>query len=51
MTKKQSRSFRAEEKTKIVLEVIKEEVTIAQLSSRYGVTIMLPKNWTAKIVS
>ena len=31
MTKKQMRNFSAEEKTKIVLELLKEESTIAQL--------------------
>ena len=38
MTKKQSRNFSAEAKTKIVLEILKEELTIAQLSSKYEVT-------------
>ncbi len=38
MTKKQIRNFSAEEKTKIVLELLKEEVTISQLSSKYEVS-------------
>ena len=38
MTKKQIRNFSAEEKTKMVLELLKEESTIAQLSTKYEVT-------------
>lgn len=45
MTKKQIRNFGAEEKTKIVLELLKEESTIAQLSRKYEVTGKTIQNW------
>ena len=45
MTKKQMRNFSAEEKTKIVLELLKEESTIAQLSTKYEVTAKSITNW------
>ena len=45
MTKKQMRNFSAEEKTKIVLELLKEESTIAQLSTKYEVTAKTIQNW------
>jgi hypothetical protein len=45
MRKKQIRKFSAEEKTKIVLELLKEELTIAQLSTKYEVTAKTIHNW------
>lgn len=39
MTRKQVRNFSAEERTKIVLELLKEEVTISQLLSKYKVMV------------
>jgi putative transposase len=45
MTKKQIRNFSAEEKTKIVLELLKEESTIAQLSTKYEITAKSIHNW------
>ena len=39
------RNFSAEEKTKIVLELLKEESTIAQLSTKYEVTAKSINNW------
>ena len=39
------RNFSAEEKTKIVLELLKEESTIAQLSTKYEVTAKSITNW------
>ena len=45
MTKKQIRNFSAEAKTKIVLEILKEEQTIAQLSTKYEVTGKTLQNW------
>ena len=45
MTKKQIRNFSAEEKTKIVLELLKEESTIAQLSTKYEVTAKTINRW------
>ncbi len=38
MTRKQIRNFSAKEKTRIVLELLKEDVTISQLSSKYKVS-------------
>lgn len=35
--KKQAKQYSAEEKTRIVLEAIKSEKTMAQISSKYGV--------------
>ena len=51
MTKKQSRNFSAEAKTKIVLEVLKEELTIAQLSSKYEVTGKTIQNWKKQFLN
>ena len=45
MTKKQIRNFSAEEKTKIVLELLREESTIAQLSTKYEITAKTIQNW------
>lgn len=45
MPKKQIRNFSAEAKTKIVLEILKEEQTIAQLSTKYEVTGKTLQNW------
>lgn len=45
MTKKQIRNFSAEEKTKIVLELLKEESTTAQLSAKYEITSKTIQNW------
>lgn len=43
--KKQARQYSAEEKTKIVLETIKGELTTAQISSKYGVHTTQIANW------
>ena len=45
MVKKQIRNFSSEAKTKIVLELLKEELTIAQLSAKYEVTGKTIQNW------
>ena len=37
MSKKQFRNFTAEQKSKIVLELLKEESTIAQVGSKYEI--------------
>lgn len=42
---KQIRNFRAEEKTKVVLELLKEESTIAQSSGKYELTARTIHNW------
>lgn len=51
MTKKQIRNFSAEEKTKIVLELLKEEVTISQLSSKYEVSSNSISYWKKQFLS
>ncbi len=51
MTKKQIRNFSAEEKTKIVLELLKEEVTISQLSSKYEVSSNSISHWKKQFLS
>lgn len=45
MGKKQVRNFTAEVKTKIVLEMLKEESTAAQLSTKYEVSAKTIQNW------
>lgn len=45
MSRKQGIVFSAEQKTKIVLELLKEEQTIAQLANKYGVTAKTLHNW------
>ena len=45
MTKKQIRNFSAEEKTRVVLELLKEESTVGQLSLKYEVTAKSIHNW------
>jgi len=51
MTKKQSRNFSAEAKTKIVLEMLREELTIAQLSAKYEVTGRAIQNWKKQFLN
>jgi transposase len=43
--KKQAKQCTAEEKTKIVLETIKGELSIAQISSKYAVHTTQITNW------
>ncbi|WP_341794399.1 IS3 family transposase [Rickettsia endosymbiont of Rhinocyllus conicus] len=51
MTRKQVRNFSAEEKTKIVLELLKEEVTISRLSSKYEVSSNSISHWKKQFLS
>ena len=51
MSKKQSRNFSAEAKTKIVLEMLREELTIAQLSAKYEVTARAMQNWKKQFLN
>jgi putative transposase len=50
MSRKKGVVFSAEQKTKIVLEILKEEQTIAQLASKYGVTSKSLHNWKAQFL-
>jgi len=38
MRRKKSQTYSAEQKTKIVLELLKEEETIAQIAAKYKIT-------------
>lgn len=51
MTKKQSRNFSAEAKTKIVLEMLREEQTLAQLSAKYEVTARAIQKWKKQFLN
>lgn len=51
MTKKQMKNFSAEEKTKIVLELLREEMTVAQLSSKYELTAKSIHNWKKQFLA
>ncbi len=51
MTKKQIKIFSAEEKTKIVLELLREESTVAQLSSKYELTSKTIQNWKRQFLA
>ena len=45
MRQKKARSYSAEEKAKVALEVIKGEMTVAQISSKYGVHATQIARW------
>lgn len=51
MTKKQIKIFSAEEKTKIVLELLREESTRAQLSSKYELSSKTIHNWKRQFLA
>lgn len=51
MTKKQIKIFSAEEKTKIVLELLREESTRAQLSSKYELSSKTLHNWKRQFLA
>lgn len=51
MTRKQIRNISAEEKTRIVLELLKEDVTISQLSSKYEVSSNIISHWKKQFLS
>ncbi len=45
MSRKKGKVFSAEQKTKIVLELLKEDQTIAQLATKYQITTKSIQNW------
>lgn len=45
MSRKKGKIFTAEQKSKIILELLKEEETVAQLASKYQVTSKTIQNW------
>ena len=51
MSKKQMKNFSAEVKTKIILELLKEESTTAQLSKKYEITSKTIQNWKKQFIS
>lgn len=51
MSRKKGQVFSAEQKTKIVLELLKEEQTIAQLATKYSVTAKSIHNWKAQFLA
>lgn len=50
MPRKKGQVFSAEQKSKIVIELLKEEQTINQLASKYGVTPKTLQNWKKKFL-
>ena len=44
------KSYSAEFKTKVVLELLKEEETAASIASRYGVTVQTLNQWKKKFL-
>jgi len=51
MSKKKGQVFSADEKVKIVLEVLKEEQTISQIAAKYGVTTKTITNWKKEFLA
>jgi putative transposase len=45
MSRKKGKIFTAEQKSKIILELLKEEETVSQLASKYQVTSKTIQNW------
>jgi len=45
MSRKKGKVFSAEQKTKIVLELLKEDQTIGQLATKYQITTKSIQNW------
>jgi len=45
MARKKGQTYTAEQKAKIVLELLKEERTINQIASEYKVTVKSIQNW------
>jgi putative transposase len=50
MSRKKGQVFSAEHKTKIVLELLKEEQTIAQLATKYQITTKSIHNWKVQFL-
>ena len=47
---KKRKSYSAEFKTKVVLELLKEEESAASIASRYGVTVQTLNQWKKKFL-
>ncbi|MCK5294293.1 MAG: IS3 family transposase [Arcobacteraceae bacterium] len=50
MSRKKGQVFTAEQKSKIILELIKEEKTVSQLASQYQVTAKTITNWKKQFI-
>ena len=50
MSRKKGQIFTAEQKSKIILELIKEEQTVAQLASKHQVTAKTITNWKKQLL-
>jgi putative transposase len=51
MTKNKAKVFSSEEKTKIVLELLREDSPLSVLSSKYGVSARTIQNWKKQFVA
>ena len=51
MSRKKGQSYSAEQKTKIVLELLKEEQTIAQLAAKYKITTQSIGKWKKQFLA
>ena len=51
MKKNKVRIFSSEEKTKIVLELIKEDSTLGQLASKYEISSKTIQNWKKQFLN
>ena len=45
MSRKKEQTYTAKQKTKIVLEMLKEDITTSQLASKHGVTSQSLGKW------
>jgi transposase-like protein len=50
MSREKGQIFTAEQKSKIILELIKEEQTVAQLASKHQVTAKTITNWKKQLL-
>jgi len=51
MKKNKVRIFSSEEKTKVVLELIKEDTTLSQLASKYEISSKTIQNWKKQFLA
>jgi len=51
MSRKKGQTYTSEQKTKIVLDLLKEESTVAQLASKYKVSAQTLNNWKRQFLS
>lgn len=51
MSRKKGQTYTSEQKTKIVLELLREESTVAQLASKYKVSAQTLNNWKRQFLS